>query len=81
MNLLSQLDLLVPTSLTLVLLFLGEGERVNLMKPKRARGQVEKWLSEFEADMIGEWGRTLKQELSCCCEGLLCFWWGSNHFA
>jgi len=40
----------------------GEGERVNLQKSKKVRAQVEKWLSEFEGEMISKyaeelWGR------------------------
>lgn len=32
----------------------GEGERVSLGKNTKARGNVEKWLGDVEASMIGE---------------------------
>jgi len=41
-----------PRSTEIFAMISGEGERVNLQKTKKIRAQVEKWLSEFEAEMI-----------------------------
>ena len=46
-----------PKSIDILAMISGEGERVSLGKSLKARGNVEKWLSDTEASMIGAYSR------------------------
>ena len=42
-----------PNSIDIFAMISGEGERVSLGKNLKARGNVEKWLCDVEAAMMG----------------------------
>lgn len=46
-----------PKSIDIFAMISGEGEKVSLGKNLKARGNVEKWLCDVEASMIGGWLR------------------------
>lgn len=50
-----------PKSIDIFAMISGEGERVNLGKNLKARGNVEKWLCDVEAAMIASLKRLSRQ--------------------